>query len=693
MIYPCKERQFLGNTKEITSYFSAKNKYTILKNTDRLIDLIEICFSTLLFYNVRSSKRFIINIKGLDYKIEFNGTELNGNKSDVVLELSEAVDSIVRSVFIQISYSINEVHFKKLQKLLISIFETKNISLSHKLNILNFENESLKDNNQLLLFRIEEKTAIKSISSRIKLVYSLFIEQQTLSTVENPEVTYNVFENFIKSSLRVFISRNHFTEGINFIKDELDRFEDVDPAIELDESKIVFILLSNLVTYNNLFQLISKEELKELIDDYKTFLNEEHSRSIYNDLDFNPNNFEIKDFSINLADPKYKNIDLNNINTIIYFIIHDSNTDDYQEIKIDNNSIFIKKINNLFDDPVFAFLDKLRIQIDGMPVSVFSDSIGNLSSSHLLGISIPDFYHPDFDVIDEKVVEKDLSLEKATRGGSYHPHKDFIVETLLKLHDSGQLPFTIEKRDITSSLISNYLVMYLNQNTPIDQRLYTITNFDSYFRIKNKYFENINQFEFDEINNLGEFIRNTEILNDKQFLSFCYALLEKTIKKSIEVGGLHKNMWTEKKGINHPIMEVLAQRIIYNTIRHVAEMKGVQISRETISSNGSLDFFFQYTKNDRSYRVCVELKNAHHDHVDEGNCKQLTEYIKDTGKKEGIYLVLWYKGDNFNKPTKYDSIDELQKKLDFNLVKPYRIKNMIIDCSWDKTSPSVKGKQ
>ncbi|MCZ4695190.1 hypothetical protein DWB61_10160 [Ancylomarina euxinus] len=123
-------------------------------------------------------------------------------------------------------------------------------------------------------------------------------------------------------------------------------------------------------------------------------------------------------------------------------------------------------------------------------------------------------------------------------------------------------------------------------------------------------------------------------------------------------------MWTIDNGSNLPISEVSAQRIIDNLISPLAEMKGINISRERVSANGSLDFFFHYTKNGKSFKVCVELKNAHHAKVDQGNCKQLTEYIKDSGNKEGIYLELWYKGEDFPKPVKYASIDELQQILD-----------------------------
>ena len=158
------------------------------------------------------------------------------------------------------------------------------------------------------------------------------------------------------------------------------------------------------------------------------------------------------------------------------------------------------------------------------------------------------------------------------------------------------------------------------------------------------------------------------------------------MKKSIELGGLHKNLWDAE--LMKPISETMAQRLLFNQLRYLAEIKGIHISRETVSANGSLDFFFQYSKDGKTLRVCVELKNAHHAKADYGNNTQLIEYIKDTGYKQGIYLVLWYKGENFEEPKKYSSMGELQEKLDGNPTGIYRIKNLIIDCSLDKISPS-----
>lgn len=111
------------------------------------------------------------------------------------------------------------------------------------------------------------------------------------------------------------------------------------------------------------------------------------------------------------------------------------------------------------------------------------------------------------------------------------------------------------------------------------------------------------------------------------------------------------------------------------------------MSRETVASDGSLDFHFSYNKNDVLMNVCVELKNAHHANIKHGIEVQLPLYIEDIGNKEGIFLVLWYKSDEFGKPTNFNEIKDIEDFLLNNIPKKYRIKPLIIDCT-KKISPS-----
>jgi hypothetical protein len=181
----------------------------------------------------------------------------------------------------------------------------------------------------------------------------------------------------------------------------------------------------------------------------------------------------------------------------------------------------------------------------------------------------------------------------------------------------------------------------------------------------------------DDIVDIRDFILNTKINNSRSFLNFCYKLIEITLKKSIEYGGLHRTFWIEKAGKPVPISEPSAQPIIYNHLRFIAAIKGVMMSREVIASDGSLDFHFSYTKNDTLMKVCVELKNAHHQHLQHGIDTQLPLYIKDVGGREGIFLVLWYKSDIYPNPVKFAEIGDLESYLFENKPKRYLIRPIV----------------
>lgn len=205
---------------------------------------------------------------------------------------------------------------------------------------------------------------------------------------------------------------------------------------------------------------------------------------------------------------------------------------------------------------------------------------------------------------------------------------------------------------------------------------------------KNKFLNNLNNLYFsDAASDIRDFLFEVKINSKKVFLDFCYRLMEITIKKSIELGGLHRSFWAEQGGAEKPIPEARAQAIIYNHLRFLAEIKGIRLFRETNASDGSLDFHFSYNRNCDVMSVCVELKNAHHAKLEHGIQVQLPLYIEDVGSREGIFLVLWYKSSEFDEPKRFNNITEMESALISRVPKKYRIKPLIIDCA-KKISPS-----
>lgn len=695
MIKPCKHHEFLKNIQEIQNFTEARATLPVIKNTEKLLNVIKIYFQTLLYYKKNSHSKYIVKIKETLFEIKMGGTNKEG--TSLQLDLIEVAESLITSIIKEINKTLNDKSFTELLNLLNLIFLNSSISNDIKINIINSENKGLNDRFALLLPLLPEELALKTIKIRKKtLIHILIQEKESKQDKELDDFIISINEGYIlylRLQLRIHIKKNHFTNIFNDLKEELSFIEKNRKIEKLDFNKIVWFLLHSFIVNNNLFQIENKEEVLSLVEDYKDYITKEEFEVANESINFNPNNFTLGSFSVETHDTKFEEIE--NIKTVISFVL---------PFKIDENLIFedieFIRINDLFDDPIFSILNQLDQSINGLPITFFSDSVGKIGNSTLVNIKINDFFHPDFDLVKNKISYKNFEIEDALHGGKFYPHKGKIIEILFKYFESSSLPFKIEKNNITSNLISNYLVQYLDYKTNLNHhKVHLITNFNAYFNAKDRFLSNMNKLHLkDDSIKIRELILETEINNNKIFLEFIYKLLDLTVKKAIEFSSLHKSFWNVIDGNKKPKRETDAQIIIYNQIRYICELKGIQVSKEIEASDGSLDFHLSYTTKDTLLSIPIELKNAHHKLLDHGIESQLPLYINDIGRREGIFLVLWYKYEMFDssttntgfaEPAKFNSVLELEKHLLSIIPKRYKIKPMIIDCS-PKISPSKK---
>ena len=694
IINKCNPSSFIPNAQEIRNYFHARKQLSIISNTSRLINIIKIYFETLLFYQQHSSGKFYINIKGKLYKFQIEGHDEKG--LPLVRDLTEIAEPLITNTISDIKKTINIHVFEQLIDLLNAILQTPRISTNHKIAIINSENKVFTQEWQTYVRSLPEEIAIQSLRIRKTFIFNILQSpKEYLPDLEyleqNLNALYSAYEFYVKTLIKVYIAKNRFVDIISVIHEELHLINKHVDNKDINVDRLITFLLIQLVLQNNLFQLEQKDIIETTINEYIKHIEQDKLKVINNGLHFNPNDFEIKNYFIELVEPIFSGEDLDKIKTLISFVVPYSIHDNSISYELeDKTSIIFKKVDNLFVDPVYNFLDSTDININGMPLSFFSDSlIGNLDNSTAVDIIIDGFYHPDFELIDYKVVLNDFDREDAKHGGKYFPHKDFVLDKLLFLYNKNTLPINIDRENINSNLISNYLVSYFNKDHKlIHHKCFTITNFDSYFKAKNKFLDNFNKLYLEEdLNDIRKFIIETNIVDRKSFLDYCYKFLTITLQKSIEFGGLHKSFWTDKNGISTPISEPAAQPIIYNLIRYLLEIKGIKVSRETSAADGSLDFHFYYNKDSTSMNVCVELKNAHHNNLEHGIKSQLPLYIKDVGNAEGIFMVLWYKSSEFNKPENFNTPQDLYTFLLSLIPKKFHIKPLIINCT-KKVSPS-----
>lgn len=692
-IKSCNASLFISNLQEISNYYAARKKLTVITNTNRLLNVIKVYFETLLFYSENSPSKFVVNLKQKQYQAMINGHTETGDK--VSLDLEDISDQLIKDVIFDLAKTINPAIFGEVAQLLNSIILTPKIASKYKISLIIGENNLPQGSWYTLARQLPEKLALETIEIRTAYILQIIASPEKhlpdrQNRSENLSSLHSAYELYLKTLLRIHIYNNHYDETNLTITSKLEELIGFSDSEYLDKKRLVGFLLSQLVLNNNLFQIERKDSLRETIEEYREYIDEDILSQIYEGINFNPEDFELGKLCIELVEPDFSGKNLDDIKTVISFVVPFVAEKNATTCELDDRAeITFSKITNVFEDPIYSFLDSAEMSVNGLPMTFFADSIGNVNGSTRIDIVINQFYHPDFELVENKIAPIDLEREEAKRGGRYFPHKDQILELLWELQRDGKFPFQIT--GLNSEFISNYLVSYFsNEGKLIHHKLFTITNFNSYFEAKNKFINNLNQhYMSEDIPEIRAFILDTKIFSKKSFSDFCYRLLEISLKKSIEFGGLNIAFWEDRDDEKAPISEPNSQPIIYNQIRFLAEIKGIRISREVIASNGSLDFHFSYTKNDVLMNVCVELKNAHHPNLEHGITTQLPLYINDIGSREGIFLVLWYKSAKFKNPSAFNDIKELEMFLLEKSPKKYRIQSLIIDCS-PKASPSLK---
>jgi hypothetical protein len=693
-IKKCNASDFIPNIQELSSYIQARKAIPVITNTERLLKTLRVLVESLIYYREHSPQKYFVKIEGKLYEIKLNGYSPDGNIAEYDLE--EAANQIVENVICDISKSINVEIFKELIIFLNSMICCQAIPSQQKLSIIEAENKLPKNIWFVLIRSLPEKLAIETVNIRIEKIFKVlnspikYLPDKEV-IVENIAALNSGLELYFKTQLRIIIANNHFDELIPTIIKALNDISISANNKFIDTDRLVRFLTIQLVLHNNLFLIYKREAIKEIVSEYSSHITGALPDVVIEGLQFDPESIELGSLNIRMHDPKFADLEQKDIKTVISFVV--PYTLDQAFLSCDlkrEGKIEFTRISNVFDDPVYSFLDSSDTIINGMPCTFFSDSIGNTNNSTRIDVVLEEFYHPDFDLVHDEVVYIDDKKEKAKRGGRYSPHKDLILETIWELQDAGIFPLQV--KDLNSEFISNYLVSYFGSNNElIHHALFTITNFTSYYNAKNRFLTDLNSLYLTETApDIKEFILDTKIYSRSAFLEFCYKLLEVSLKKSIEFGGLHSAFWKKDGDVSKPVLERAAQTIIYNNIRYLAEMKGVRVHREAMASDGSVDFHFSYTKNDKRMEVCVELKNAHHANIDHGINTQLPLYINDVGGREGIFLVLWHKTEEFDKPAKFSSAAEMEEYL--NEINPtgYSIKSLVIDCT-PKLSPSLKG--
>lgn len=136
------------------------------------------------------------------------------------------------------------------------------------------------------------------------------------------------------------------------------------------------------------------------------------------------------------------------------------------------------------------------------------------------------------------------------------------------------------------------------------------------------------------------------------------------LTERIEILNLYQPFWdTPRKIKASPKAEADIQPTLLALMLDAAEQRQLTVERESVHGTGEVDFLFSGTVNGVPERVCVEFKLAHNKKVHHGIQHQLPAYMRQRLTDQGIFVVLWFKGDHFEEPHEYKSVEELMAEL------------------------------
>lgn len=109
---------------------------------------------------------------------------------------------------------------------------------------------------------------------------------------------------------------------------------------------------------------------------------------------------------------------------------------------------------------------------------------------------------------------------------------------------------------------------------------------------------------------------------------------------------------------------------LHMLLTDAAVRKDFQIIHQAGAAGGHLDFQInKVTANGRLAVLALEVKNAHATDLEHGLLTQLPVYMRSILAKRGVYLVLWFKGKQFDRPAELDFF-HLRRKLEERRPRP-----------------------
>lgn len=170
-------------------------------------------------------------------------------------------------------------------------------------------------------------------------------------------------------------------------------------------------------------------------------------------------------------------------------------------------------------------------------------------------------------------------------------------------------------------------------------------------------------------------VKHPVCYENKENLAQCIIDMCYSFKNFIESEGGYKLLWNDN---NKPKPESAVQLLLYGITKAHCMHLDIDLSKECNAGSGPVDF--KYSQGFQR-RVLIETKLVSNSKYWNGLTKQLPKYMEAEGIQDGIYMLISFSADEFNK------CNELKQKVK-TLELPYSINVIVVDASNDKISAS-----
>jgi hypothetical protein len=168
----------------------------------------------------------------------------------------------------------------------------------------------------------------------------------------------------------------------------------------------------------------------------------------------------------------------------------------------------------------------------------------------------------------------------------------------------------------------------------------------------------------------------------------------------VEDNGATESFWDYSYDGNRikgkkPKKETLAQPLVKMIIDTELYLRGIDVFRENVTPSGDVDFtVVASVKTFGVANMCIELKNAHSDYLENGLLNQLPDYMRSQNSQYGAYCVLNYNveksdGCNISRPALIEKLNLWKVASSDDLVKT-KIRIFVIDLDTDIISSKRK---